>query len=112
MEILSKLKSLVKEWIREVGISRNMPESVANSVGGKIYTFGSYRLGVHHKGADIDALCVAPRHIDRSDYFSSFFEKLKLHPEVTDLRVNQIYILHILFIGTLYNFNWNFKILH
>lgn len=86
MEILSKLNSLVKEWIREVSISRNMPESVANSVGGKIYTFGSYRLGVHHKGADIDALCVAPRHIDRSDYFTSFFEKLKSHPEVTDLR--------------------------
>lgn len=87
MEILSKLNSLVKEWIRELSISRNMPESVANSVGGKIYTFGSYRLGVHHKGADIDALCVAPRHIDRSDYFTSFFEKLKNHPEVRDLRV-------------------------
>ncbi|XP_014249580.1 poly(A) polymerase type 3 isoform X2 [Cimex lectularius] len=86
MEILSKLNLLVKEWIRELSISRNMPESVASQVGGKIYTFGSYRLGVHHKGADIDALCVAPRHIDRSDYFTSFFEKLKQNPEVTDLR--------------------------
>ncbi|BET00459.1 polymerase [Nesidiocoris tenuis] len=86
MEILSKLNLLVKEWIRELSVNRNMPESVANSVGGKIYTFGSYRLGVHHRGADIDALCVAPRHIDRSDYFTSFFEKLKLHPDVTDLR--------------------------
>lgn len=88
MEILSKLNTLVKEWIKEVSISRNMPESVAEQVGGKIYTFGSYRLGVHHKGADIDALCVAPRHIDRSDYFTSFFEKLKSHPDVTDLRVS------------------------
>ncbi|KAF4526538.1 hypothetical protein B566_EDAN009900, partial [Ephemera danica] len=72
MEILSKLNSLVKQWIRDVG--------------GKIYTFGSYRLGVHHKGADIDALCVAPRHIDRTDYFSTFFELLKAQPEVSDLR--------------------------
>lgn len=88
MEILSKLNTLVKEWIKEVSISRNMPESVAEQVGGKIYTFGSYRLGVHQKGADIDALCVAPRHIDRSDYFTSFFEKLKSHPDVTDLRVS------------------------
>ncbi|RZF41038.1 hypothetical protein LSTR_LSTR002670 [Laodelphax striatellus] len=86
MEILSKLNCLVKEWIKEVSISRNMPENVAEQVGGKIYTFGSYRLGVHHKGADIDALCVAPRHINRSDYFTSFFDKLKQHPEVTDLR--------------------------
>lgn len=93
MEILSKLNGLVKEWIKEVSISRNMPENVADQVGGKIYTFGSYRLGVHHKGADIDALCVAPRHIDRSDYFTTFFEKLKNHPEVTDLRaVEEAYV--------------------
>ncbi|XP_034230502.1 poly(A) polymerase type 3 isoform X2 [Thrips palmi] len=86
MEILSKLNNLVKEWIKETSINRNMPPNVAEQVGGKIYTFGSYRLGVHHKGADIDALCVAPRHVDRSDYFTSFFDKLKEQKEVTDLR--------------------------
>ncbi|KAL1124811.1 hypothetical protein AAG570_001432 [Ranatra chinensis] len=86
MEVLSKLNCLVKEWIKDLSIKRNMPPSVANQVGGKIYTFGSYRLGVHHKGADIDALCVAPRHINRSDYFTSFFENLKQNSEVTDLR--------------------------
>ena len=84
----SKLNTLVKQWICEVSIARNMPPNVAEQVGGKIYTFGSYRLGVHHKGADIDALCVVPRHINRSDYFSSFFELLKMQPEVTDLRVS------------------------
>lgn len=113
MQLLSKLNSLVKEWIKDVSISRNMPENCAQQVGGKIYTFGSYRLGVtlkfntkhlkicvqllllfiftqvHHKGADIDALLVAPRHIDRSDYFTSFFELLKQQPEVTDLRVSK-----------------------
>ena len=46
-----------------------MPESVAKSVGGKIFTFGSFRLGVHTKGKfqvitvmqriKIDALCSA-----------------------------------------------------
>ncbi|XP_076279083.1 poly(A) polymerase hiiragi isoform X2 [Lasioglossum baleicum] len=86
MEILSKLNALVKQWIRDTSIARNMPSNVAEKVGGKIYTFGSYRLGVHHKGADIDALCVVPRHIYRSDYFSSFFELLKMQEEVTDLR--------------------------
>ncbi|XP_046401214.1 poly(A) polymerase type 3 isoform X2 [Ischnura elegans] len=86
MEILSKLNALVKEWIREASVKRNMPPNVAENVGGKIYTFGSYRLGVHHKRADIDALCVAPRHIDRVDYFTSFFELLKQQEEVSDLR--------------------------
>lgn len=86
MQILSRLNCLVKEWIKEVSIKKNMPPNVAEQVGGKIYTFGSYRLGVHQKGADIDALCVAPRHVDRSDYFSSFFELLKVQPEVSELR--------------------------
>ena len=40
------------------------------------------------KGADIDALCVAPRHIERTDYFSSFYELLKEQPEVTEMRVS------------------------
>ncbi|KAM4690742.1 poly(A) polymerase alpha isoform 1-T1 [Rhinophrynus dorsalis] len=84
--ILGKLNNLVKEWIREISEIKNLPQSVIENVGGKIFTFGSYRLGVHTKGADIDALCVAPRHVDRSDFFSSFYEKLKSQEEVKDLR--------------------------
>lgn len=88
MEILAKLNTLVKEWIRDVSVAKNMPAQMADKVGGKIYTFGSYRLGVHHKGADIDALCVAPSNIDRADYFSTFIEILKKQPEVTECRVS------------------------
>ncbi|XP_019493086.1 PREDICTED: poly(A) polymerase beta [Hipposideros armiger] len=84
--ILEKLNSLVKEWIREISESKSLPPAVIESVGGKIFTFGSYRLGVHTKGTDIDALCIAPRHVDRSDFFTSFYDKLKLHEEVKDLR--------------------------
>ena len=84
--ILGKLNNLVKEWIREIRESKNLPPSVTENVGGKIFTFGSYRLGVHTKGADIDALCVAPRHVDRSDFFTSFYDKLKLQEEVKGLR--------------------------
>ncbi|KAM5228917.1 poly(A) polymerase beta [Ctenodactylus gundi] len=84
--ILEKLNRLVKTWIREISERRNLPQAVVENVGGKIFTFGSYRLGVHTKGADIDALCVAPRHVDRSDFFTSFYHKLKLQEEVKDLR--------------------------
>uniref|UniRef100_A0A4W3JQ01 Poly(A) polymerase n=1 Tax=Callorhinchus milii TaxID=7868 RepID=A0A4W3JQ01_CALMI len=48
--ILGKLNSLVKEWIRETSEIKNLPPSVIENVGGKIFTFGSYRLGVHTKG--------------------------------------------------------------
>ncbi|KAK7140234.1 hypothetical protein R3I94_012747 [Phoxinus phoxinus] len=85
LAVLGKLNSFVKEWISEISETKNLPPAVAN-VGGKIFTFGSYRLGVHTKGADIDALCVAPRHVERIDFFSSFFEKLKRHDEIKDLR--------------------------
>uniref|UniRef100_A0A5F8GFA7 polynucleotide adenylyltransferase n=1 Tax=Monodelphis domestica TaxID=13616 RepID=A0A5F8GFA7_MONDO len=84
--ILGKLNNLVKEWIREISESKNLPQSVIENVGGKSFTFGSYRLGVHTKGADIDALCVTLRHVDGSDFFISFYEKLKLQEEVKDLR--------------------------
>ncbi|XP_047541008.1 poly(A) polymerase type 3 [Vanessa atalanta] len=86
MEVLGALHRLVRQWIRDESLRKNMPPSVADTVGGNIYTFGSYRLGVHHRGADIDALCVAPRHIDRADYFQSFYELLKTQPQVKDLR--------------------------
>ncbi|XP_037945041.1 poly(A) polymerase type 3-like [Teleopsis dalmanni] len=86
MEILAKLNTLVKQWVKDVSVSKNMPEVAAEKLGGKIYTFGSYRLGVHHKGADIDALCVAPRNIERTDYFTSFFDLLKRQSEVTECR--------------------------
>ncbi|XP_072188123.1 poly(A) polymerase gamma isoform X6 [Excalfactoria chinensis] len=84
--VLCKLNNLVKEWIFELGESKNLPPSVVENVGGRIFTFGSYRLGVHTKGADIDALCVAPRHVERSDFFQSFFEKLKHQEEIKNLR--------------------------
>uniref|UniRef100_A0A672T5W9 Poly(A) polymerase n=1 Tax=Sinocyclocheilus grahami TaxID=75366 RepID=A0A672T5W9_SINGR len=84
--VLGKLNTLVQVWIREISQAKNIPSSVIDNVCGKIFTFGSYRLGVHTKGADIDALCVAPRHLERSDFFSSFYEKLKEQEEVKDLR--------------------------
>ncbi|XP_021110338.1 poly(A) polymerase beta [Heterocephalus glaber] len=84
--ILEKLNNLVKEWIREISESKNLPQAFIENVGGKLFTFGSYRLGVHTKGADIDALCVAPSHVDRSEFFTSFYGKLKLQEEVKDLR--------------------------
>jgi len=86
MEVLATLNTLIKDWIKQLSIEKNMPADVAETIGGHVYTFGSYRLGVHNKGADIDALCVAPRHVHREDYFSSFYEVLKQQPEVTELR--------------------------
>ncbi|KAJ1070417.1 hypothetical protein K5549_021546, partial [Capra hircus] len=72
--IWGKLNNLVKECIREINESKNLPQSVVENVDGKIFTFGSYRLGAHAKRTDIDA-CVLHQ-----------VYKLKLQEEVKDLR--------------------------
>ena len=50
MAVLAKLDKIVKDWILDVSFKKNIPPNIAETVGGKIYTFGSYRLGVHTKG--------------------------------------------------------------
>lgn len=50
VDVMSKLNSLVKQWIHDVSIAKNIPGETADSVGGRVHTFGSYRLGVHSKG--------------------------------------------------------------
>lgn len=87
--VLGKLNELVKQWIYDISVEKGKSEAEAKVTGGKICTFGSYRLGVHGKGADIDTLVIAPRHIDRSDFFQSFKERLESCKEVKHLRVKQ-----------------------
>lgn len=83
--VLGKLNLIVQKFVKSVAKDKGLPDSLINEVGGKIFTFGSYRLGVHSRGADIDTLCVAPQHVDRSDFFTKFYGMLQEVPEVTEL---------------------------
>ncbi|KDN48089.1 hypothetical protein RSAG8_03105, partial [Rhizoctonia solani AG-8 WAC10335] len=55
------------------------------AAGGKIFTFGSYRLGVHGPGSDIDTLCVVPKHVTYTDFFATFEPMLKEMEGVTEV---------------------------
>jgi poly(A) polymerase len=84
-EVLGRLNDVIKFFIYKTAIKKGIPDEVAKETGGKIFTFGSYRLGVHGPGADIDVLCVAPDHVDRNDFFSDLVTILNLEKEVSDL---------------------------
>jgi len=77
----------VKKFVHQVSIARGLSEATANAAGGKIFTFGSYRLGVHGPGTDIDTLCVVPKHVSREDFFDVFEGMLKEMDGITEVSV-------------------------
>ncbi|VDO85603.1 unnamed protein product [Schistosoma mattheei] len=84
-EALVRLQEISNAWIRQKALEQNLPAHVANSTTGKIFTFGSYRLGVNFRGADIDSLLVVPRFITREEFFSDFQTVLAENSNVEDL---------------------------
>ncbi|KAL7693232.1 putative nucleotidyltransferase, class I-like, poly(A) polymerase [Plasmopara halstedii] len=83
--ILAELRSIFRSWVKQICIERGVPEEMAADAGGQILVSGSYRLGVNEPGADIDTICVAPRHVTREDFFSSLKEIFLKHPKVSQL---------------------------
>lgn len=83
--VLGRLYELVQEWVQELSVKKGMSEDLAKDVEAKIFTFGSFRLGVHGRSSDIDTLCVAPMHITREDFFETFYPKLKAQTSVSDI---------------------------
>ena len=88
--VLGRVAALVKKFVHKVSLTRGLSEAAANAAGGKIFTFGSYRLGVHGPGSDIDTLCVVPKHVSREDFFEVFEPMLRDLEGVTEVSVSRI----------------------
>ncbi len=49
-QTLQLIQKITTEFVKHVSKLKNLPQSAVDTAGGKIFTFGSYRLGVYGPG--------------------------------------------------------------
>ena len=108
--VLALLQKITTDFVKYVGKRKGIPQDRLENAGGKVNTFGSFRLGVFGPGActtqsarrrswtagvltllgsDIDTLIVAPSHVSREDFFNHFpsmLEKMSPAGAVEELK--------------------------
>ncbi|KAJ8555507.1 hypothetical protein K7X08_013003 [Anisodus acutangulus] len=86
-EVLHQLNLIVKSWVKQMTRQRGYTDQMVDDANAIIFTFGSYRLGVHGPGADIDTLCVGPSYVNRDeDFFIILHDILAEKEEVSELQ--------------------------
>ncbi|KAJ7951595.1 nuclear poly(a) polymerase [Quillaja saponaria] len=86
-EVLRRLGEIVKDWVKRVTRIRGYSDQMVEDANAVIFTFGSFRLGVHVPGADIDTLCIGPSYVNREeDFFFILHDFLADMDEVTELQ--------------------------
>ncbi|XP_057434821.1 nuclear poly(A) polymerase 4 isoform X2 [Lotus japonicus] len=86
-EVLRRLDQIVKSWVKQVTRQRGYTDQMVDDANAVIFTFGSYRLGVHGPGVDIDTLCIGPSYVNREeDFFFGLHDILAEMEEITELQ--------------------------
>ncbi|KAF4152712.1 hypothetical protein CNMCM6069_001770 [Aspergillus lentulus] len=71
-QVLQLIQRVTHEFVKVVSRKKGLSPAAVEAAGGKIFTYGSYRLGVYGPGSDIDTLVVGPKHVLIDDFFSDF----------------------------------------
>ncbi|KAJ5423035.1 Poly(A) polymerase [Penicillium cf. griseofulvum] len=71
-QVLQLLQRVTVEFVQVVSRKKGLSPAAVEASGGKIFTYGSYRLGVYGPGSDIDTLVVGPKHVLIDDFFAEF----------------------------------------
>ncbi|XP_028228282.1 nuclear poly(A) polymerase 4-like isoform X1 [Glycine soja] len=86
-EVLHRLDQIVKNWVKQLTRQRGYTDQMVEDANAVIFTFGSYRLGVHGPGVDIDTLCIGPSYVNREeDFFVILHNILAEMEEVSELQ--------------------------
>ena len=64
---------------------KQMDRSLLESKKAKVLVFGSYKLGVHFAGTDIDTICVFPTFITKEEFLDDFKSYISIQPEISDV---------------------------
>lgn len=83
--VLGLLQTLTLRLVQLVGRMHRMPDDRLATAGGKIFTFGSYQMGVHGPGSDIDTLVVGPSFVTRFEFFDIFPDLLRELPQTESI---------------------------
>ncbi|PNY24247.1 Poly(A) polymerase pla1 [Tolypocladium capitatum] len=76
-KVLESLQNICDEFVKRVARKKEPKnETLIKNARGKVFTYGSFRLGVFGPGSDIDTLIVAPKYVTRDDYFEYFPDML------------------------------------
>eukprot|EP00656_Telonema_subtile_P011734 TRINITY_DN15833_c0_g1_i3.p1 TRINITY_DN15833_c0_g1~~TRINITY_DN15833_c0_g1_i3.p1 ORF type:complete len:532 (-),score=145.35 TRINITY_DN15833_c0_g1_i3:13-1608(-) len=84
-DVLEQLTCIAQAWAGELSAQRGLPELADGLAAVRLEPFGSFQLGVAGPDADVDIVCVVPRHIERADFFGGLVPRLAGHPGVRAL---------------------------
>jgi poly(A) polymerase len=84
-QILHDIQKIVNKWVQQVSKDQGFTNDALRTACGKVFTFGSFRLGLITPSSDIDTLVVAPKHISRDDFFGSLLPILEQNKDVSEL---------------------------
>ncbi|KAL4284138.1 hypothetical protein GQ457_16G001340 [Hibiscus cannabinus] len=86
-KVLGHITEIVKSWVKQLTRQKGYTDQMVEEANAVIFTFGSYRLGVHGPGSDMDTLCVGPSYVNREeDFFIILHDILAEMEEVTELQ--------------------------
>jgi poly(A) polymerase len=94
LRVINDLEVLLNRWVTSIRPfqDKNQLSAPSNKKWARpkvcLLPFGSYRLGVHRKDADLDCLCLAPPASSRREFFTSLIKLLN-----DDDRVQQVHAI-------------------